>query len=83
MVEATVMVNALEQEKGLYLIKLLQENIKYVLPNIDKIMLNNLFDIAHKLDLCPQLVIANVIENTYGPVEATKYALDILTGSAK
>lgn len=32
--------------------------------------------------LGPQLVVANVLENSHGPLEATKYILALLKGEA-
>lgn len=79
----TIMIGCLSEEQGNYLARLLEDHLISLLPNIQHEAILEIISTAKKIPLCPQLVIANIIENTFGPIEATKYALALLSGEAK
>lgn len=76
------MIEQLLEEEGEYFASLLYINGSKILPSADERIIENFAETISKLDFCPQLVIANIIENTYGEEEATKYALALISGKA-
>lgn len=76
------MMDALSLEEGEYLAKLVSQQASKLLPTLTAQQIETLVKPLRAMELCPQLVIANVIENTFGEEEAARYALAILQGSA-
>jgi hypothetical protein len=76
------MVLALTREEGQYLAALLREHVEEVLPNATDMQLTAITEGFRKIRFGPQLIIANVIENSFGAVEAARYGLALLSGKA-
>lgn len=80
--EVSMMIGELSGEKGSYFANLIARFGKDVDARLTDDAIEALTDITRKIDLCPQLIIANIIENTYGQLEATRYSIAVLTGKA-
>lgn len=76
------MISQLKEEGGLYLAGLIQEHGKDVLPGAGQDLIDRYTDHLKNSGMAPQLVICNVIENTYGREEATRYAMAVVLGDA-
>jgi hypothetical protein len=76
------MVLALEEEKGNYLANLLEANAECILPKLSVNEVLKLADQLRRLEFCPELVVANVVENSFGSQEATRYAMAVLKREA-
>ncbi len=76
------MVLALEQEQGHYLANLLETHSEEVLPNASATQVSELADHLRRLELGPVLVVANIVENTFGGLEAARYAVAVLKREA-
>ena len=74
------MVDELSNEEGEYCARLLKEHHNKVLPNVQQI--SEILRIAKQIRFGPQLVICNIIENTYGGEEAAKYILALISREA-
>lgn len=72
------MVLALEQEKGDYLARLLEANAEKLLPQLSATQVSELSRQLRRFELGPELVVANVVENTFGSFEAARYTLALL-----
>ena len=72
------MISALQHEKGSYLASLFEKHARELLPTADIEQVSNFADVLRRVELGPQLVVANVVENTYGSLEAARYALALL-----
>jgi hypothetical protein len=77
-VNVEAMISALQHEQGSYLASLFERHARELLPNADAQQVSNFSDVLHKVELGPQLVVANVVENTYGGLEGARYALALL-----
>jgi hypothetical protein len=73
------MISALQREQGSYLAALFERHAREVLPKADVEQVSSFSDVLRRVELGPQLVIANVVENTYGSLEAARYSLALLT----
>lgn len=73
--EISAMIDYLQNVQGNYLRDLI---LSYPVRDFQYIA-----DAASKIKFCPQLIIANIIQNTYGPEEAAQYAIALATGKAK
>jgi hypothetical protein len=78
-VNVEAMISALQREQGSYLASLFERHARELLPNADDQQVSNFSDVLYRLELGPQLVVANVVENTYGGLEGARYALALLT----
>jgi hypothetical protein len=76
--EADAMVNALVLEQGQYFSHLISLYGHEVEPRLSEQQLMKLQEVTDQFEIGPQLVIGNVIENTFGGEEATKYVMAIL-----
>lgn len=81
--EITDMIRFLSDEKGNYFAYLIKNNAKNVFPTMGNTTIQNYITMTNRIDMCPQLVIAHVLENSYGPIEATKYVFDVMNGKLK
>lgn len=77
-VNVEAMISALQREQGSYLASLFERHAQELLPKADVQQVSNFSDVLRRVQLGPQLVIANVVENTYGSLEAARYALALL-----
>ena len=77
-----VMVESLAEEQGAYLADLFERHCSTAVPTLPPSERSKLADRLRGVTLGPQLVVANVLENTHGPLEATKYAVALLNGDA-
>jgi hypothetical protein len=76
------MVEALEEERGDYLAGLILAHGRGVWPGADDQKLARLADALRSTQLGPQLIIANVVENTFGATEAVRYVVALARGDA-
>lgn len=77
------MIARLREERGSYLVSLLRENRRQLaLSPARNAELERRLDSLAGTELGPQLVICNIIENTYGRSEAARYALALVEGRA-
>jgi len=77
------MVSALQHEQGSYLAALFVEHAQELLPKANPEQIEEFSDVLCAFKLGPQLVVANIVENTYGRLEAARYALALLTAFLK
>ncbi|AVX40790.1 hypothetical protein CTH_10026 (plasmid) [Carboxydocella thermautotrophica] len=76
------MIEELLKENGDYFARLLESNIGKILPKVTDEQKSYIIENARKIDFGPELVIGNIIENTYGPAEAARYVVAVLTRQA-
>ena len=76
------MIEELVKEKGDYFAQLMESYHTMVLPKATAEQVSNIIETVRKIDFCPQLVIGNIIENTYGSEEAARYAVAVVTRQA-
>jgi hypothetical protein len=76
------MIDELSKEQGDYLANLFQQHVSVIEPSLQAVDRSAMADRLRAVTLGPQLVIANVLENTHGPIEATRYTLALLNGEA-
>ena len=76
------MIEELRKEKGKYFSNLIKQYSSIILPEISQDNYKEIIDACNIMDFNPQLVIGNIIENTYGGEEATHYAIALLSGKA-
>jgi hypothetical protein len=76
------MITTLQREQGTYLATIFEKHARELLPKIDPEQISRFSDVLRKIDLRPQLVVANVVENTFGSLEAARYALALLKAIA-
>lgn len=81
-VAVDVMVESLAEEQGAYLADLFERHCSTVVPTLPQSDRSRVADHLRGVTLGPQLVIANVLENTHGHLEATKYAVALFNGDA-
>ncbi len=72
------MILALQREQGSYLASLFEKHAPELLPKADVEQVSKFSNVLRRVELGPQLVVANVVENTYGSLEAARYALALL-----
>ena len=70
-----VMISELQDELGAYFLEILSSGYVTTTPD--------LINRASVDKMCPQLVIANIIDNTYGRETASIYVLGLFTGKYK
>jgi len=76
------MIAALVAERGAYLAILLREYAPQLLPEWTPGLLDKVCAQVSEKGVGPQLVVCNVIENTYGRLEAARYAIALIQGKA-
>jgi len=81
-INVNIMIDALTQEKGSYLASLLIDHRSELLADASDETVNNVIEAVQSLDFGPQLVICNVVENTFGRAEAARYALALAEHNA-
>jgi hypothetical protein len=72
------MIFALQREQGSYLAALFEKHARELLPKADVEQVSNFSNVLRRVELGPQLIVANVVENTYGSLEAARHALALL-----
>jgi hypothetical protein len=80
---ADAMINALIQERGGYFTHLVETFGETACPKLDPEVLRVIAEKIGELDFGPELVIGNIVENTYGGEEAARYVVALVTGKAK
>ncbi|WP_434132134.1 hypothetical protein KIAC18_003945 [Sporomusa sphaeroides] len=80
--EVMTMIGDLQDEQGLFLQDLILTNFHYVAQKSSPDSIHALAQAAESVKFGPHLVIANIIYNTHGPHEATRYAIALLKGDA-
>jgi hypothetical protein len=70
------------EEKGSYLAALIKAHRKDILPSSSEMAVDQLAAELSKAEIGPQLVICNVIENTFGSPEAARYIIALVEGKA-
>jgi hypothetical protein len=76
------MISVLQREQGSYLAIIFESHARELLPKVDAGQVSRFSDALRRLELRPQLVVANIVENTFGSLEAARYALALLTAIA-
>jgi hypothetical protein len=76
------MIESLAAEQGTYLAGLFDRHVSTVAATLQPSERSEMIDRLRGVTLGPQLVVAHVLENTHGPIEATRYALALLNGEA-
>lgn len=76
------MICTLVAERGGYLATLLREHAQALHPGWTPGLLDRICAKISEKGFGPQLVICNVIENTYGRLEAARYAIALVQGKA-
>ena len=76
------MIEELVKEKGDYFAQLVESYRARALPKTTDEQIFNIIETVRKIDFCPQLVIGNIIENTYGAEEATRYVVAVVARQA-
>lgn len=82
-VNVCAMVDELKAEGGGYLAELLREFGSQLIDGARPEEIGRLAEHVSRIGLVPQLVICNVIENTYGRLEAARYVVALVQGQAK
>jgi hypothetical protein len=80
---ADALIACLRTEAGAYFARLLQQHGREAHSRLDDETLQYLVEVANKVEFGPQLVIANIVENTFGSIEAAKYVIAVLSGRAR
>jgi len=76
------MISALQIEQGNYLASLLRRHANDLLPSADDDQIQRFLATVAQVEFGPQLVICNVVENSFGSLEAARYALALVTKEA-
>lgn len=77
------MITGLAQERGNYFADLVQKFGARAAPKLDAKTLHIVSEQLRELDFCPQSVIGNIVENTFGGEEAARYVIALLTKKAQ
>ena len=77
------MIDRLESLQGGYLADLIERFGTKVVPKLDKDTAALVTELLGRAEFGPQLIIANIIENTFGGEEATRYAMALARGKAQ
>lgn len=76
------MLSDLNSQQGAFLAGLVERHDAQVLPSAPIELRRDVIARLRGIRFCPQLVIASVIENTYGEIEAARYAVALVMGDA-
>lgn len=76
------MIEVLAQEQGRYLASLLRPRTGVLFKDLDPLRRDKILAEVEQLEFGPQLVLCNIIENTYGVEQAAHYAFAICSGDA-
>jgi hypothetical protein len=76
------MIETLQAERGRYLVSLLRRHASDLLPSADATKFEQVLSDIGRAEFGPQLVICNIVENSYGELEAARYALALIRGDA-
>ena len=66
------MVDSLAIDRGAYFSDLLENYGTQADLNLNRELLDTITDKLRQIDLCPQLVIGNIVANTFGAEEAAR-----------
>jgi hypothetical protein len=78
-----VMISALEVEGGAYFADVIEKYGVEANPRLDAEAIHAIGDKVRRLELGPQLVIGNIVHNTFGGKEAARYVIALATGKAQ
>jgi hypothetical protein len=78
----SAMIDDLRKEQGGYYVSLFISNASSVFPKMNETTITNIVQALEEMKFSPQSVICNIVENTYGGKEATKYILALITKKA-
>ena len=76
------MICGLVAERGGYFADLVRKHAGRATQNFDLKTVHLVADKIHDLDFGPQLVIGNIVENTFGGEEAARYVIALVTEKA-
>lgn len=79
---ADAMVDALVREQGSYFADLVEKHGVKASPELDAKALKTITETVRQFEFGPELVIANVVENSFGGEEAARYVMALLTKEA-
>ena len=82
-VNVDAMIQALMQEKGRYLSQLLRPRAPEFFGGAEVSKVESLLKRVEELEFGPDIVMCNIVENTYGEEEAARYAFAICSGDAQ
>lgn len=77
-----VMISHLLIERGSYLATVVGHHLDEVLPNLTQPSRAAIIERLQGVGFGPQLLIANVVKNSFGSCEAARYAVALVTGEA-
>lgn len=76
------MIAALQIEQGNYLASLLRRHASELFPSAEDDRIQRFLGAMAQVEFGPQLVICSVVENSFGRLEAARYALALVTKEA-
>jgi hypothetical protein len=76
------MIGGLLMEGGTYFADLLERHGARAVPNLNAEAIHFVADKIRGIEFGPQLVIGNIVENTFGGEEAARYVIALATGKA-
>ncbi|MCH7708335.1 MAG: hypothetical protein IH884_07580 [Myxococcales bacterium] len=76
------MIDELQREKGAYFVSLLEKHESDLFPKANTESMRAVLSGVGKVEFGPSLVICNIVENSFGSLEAAKYVLALLQGHA-
>ncbi len=82
-VDAYSTISILDMFGGKHVADALINHKRELFPQINEELFKDMINHLYSLKLCPQIVIAKIIDQTYGEKETAKYAYALLTGDAK
>ena len=77
------MISELVVECGAYFADLIEKYGTQAAPKLDTKTIHLISDKIRELEFGPQLVIGNIVENTFGGHEAARYVIALVTGKAR
>lgn len=78
-----IMISELAAEEGSYFSNILEETRGEILPGLDKDDFETFTEWLSRQKFGPTMVICNVVENTFGKIEAARYVLALASGKAR
>ena len=76
------MIDELQREKGFYFASLIEKHETDLFPKANDEAMRTVLSEVRKVEFGPSLVICNIVENSFGSLEAAKYVLALLQGHA-
>ena len=77
------MISALTVERGEYFADLVEKYDAEAAPRMDTEMIHVIGDKVRRLEFCPQLVIGNLVANTFAAKEAARYVIALTRRKAQ